>query len=1718
MTPGAPDSRTELLDLVDTQLATAPASAGVTCGGRFTPYSRIDAWAREVADALRGAGVDRGDIVPVASGRGAAMVAGWLGVLRAGAAYLPIDIDLPDERVAYLAADSKARVALVDASPGAPTAAFDSSVTVLGIDDLPMPVPSAGPEPGADTGPAGASAAGPELAESDPACVLYTSGSTGRPKGVVIDHGTLLQAALRWCWLFPFERGDRILSAASVSFDAGNADVAAALVSGADLILATDAQRRDPALLAPLLTAEPGVSAMFGTPSAVHAALADVAPGTGRVRHVVMGGEVLTGARVREARAKLGCRVTNVWGVTEAPAITTTHTADPDTDPELPGIGTPVPNTRVYLLGPNLEPVPDGAVGELYIAGAGVAGGYFGNPSLTARRFLPDPWSEIPGARMFATRDLAVLRPDGGLEYRGRADQQVKVNGNRVELGEVQALLEAVPGVRSAAVLADREADRDRLVGYVEVDESAPPTAGQVRTALRRWLPAAVVPTSVRVVATMPRSAHGKLDVAALRSAPWRKPAAAADENGPNPADRSADHDLSVRLFARALGRDEETADFAADADFFALGGTSMIAARMITEAQTPDRPTLALRDFLADPTVGGLAKALAAAASPCPSPEAAASGTASSPAAPPDAGHSDRADDTFPADSAQRRLWILNQVPSYRTAYLVPGVLELTGPVDPQTLCLVVRRVLERHPMLRARFRLAADGRGVEGRLGPPPDVGRLDAAGLDDAALAAHVDALCGDPFDLRDQAPVRAEVITHGARTLLVLCAHHIAVDGVSLRLLLGEIATTYRARRSGAPDAALPPTRLPAPPATTRERTDDLVASLRGAPTDVLLPHDRLRPQTADTAAASCPVPLDTAVAARITDFAAEHDVSVFMVLAAAVAVALARRSGQRDFLLTSPWAGREDADRAEAIGMLVNTLAIRADLRGARTWTDVLDRVRTSALTAYRHADVPFDDVVARLQPERDLSRPPLTPVEISLSDGVLPPMDLGAGVAARWLPTGFARAKYELVVDARTTGAGLDLAVDYVTALFDAATGARIAADLGRALTDLVTTPTAGLGLPETGPALPVALGALPGAPDDTLIHRDTELTRAELDAWAWGVATRLRAAGIGPGDVVPVVAARGPGMVAGWLGVLRAGAAYTPVSADVPQPRLAYIAREVRARVVLVDDGARAAVDDLAAVDITGLSGPATAPPPVTGADPAAVLFTSGTTGHPKGVVVTHGNLTSYIAAMHGTYPRLVGTRHLLASTADTDFSGTVVLAPIATGGSTVIADDAECLDGRLLADLVRRHRIEVVKFTPSHAARLLDTPFGAALRAVDVLVLGGEPITATLAGALAAARPPGTLTINHYGPTETTIGAVTHVLDPGVPEAPPVGRPLPNVRVLVLDEDLRPVPDGEAGMLWMGGPQVTAGYLRRPAETARAYRLLAADAGAGPMYRTGDVAVRSADGTIRLHGRMDDQVKIRGFRVEPGEVRAALLALPEVRQAEVLGHEGRLVAFAVLDGGRSAGGAAAGADGGPDAAAGRHVLDRLRSAQPGHLVPELLVPVPAIPLARTGKADRAALRALLAGEPGAVPGVEHRASVPPGASVPAAGASGPAIGASGPAAGASGPEQKIRAIWCALLDRPDVGLDQPFFEAGGNSLLLIALLERLRGLGARDVAVGDLFSHVTVRAQAALLARGDLRAEGGRPATTGRRDGLAARRSRARAGTSQDNGVREG
>ncbi|MFB7865794.1 amino acid adenylation domain-containing protein [Streptomyces sp. NPDC056069] len=1636
------------LGLVAERLAAAPESSGVRCGGALTSWSEIDAWAWSVAARLRAEGLGRGDIVPVVTTRSAGLVAAWLGVLRAGAAYLPVDIDLPAGRVAFLGEDSAARTVLVNAGGLVTARGLGADVTPIDVDRL----RGIAAEP-FDTA----------LTGADAGCVLYTSGSTGRPKGVLVDHDALLHSALRWAWFDQLTPADSLLCSVSVAFDAATMVIGTALITAARLTLATDAQRRDPALLGPDL-ADVDLATM--TPSALKAAVAGLAPGTAtRLRSVSCGGELLTRELAAEFRDRLGCAVHNVWGVAEVPATTTTGLVDPEAPGE-PGIGVPLPGTRVYVLDADLEPVPDGAPGELFIAGAGVGTGYLGRPALSAARFLPDPWADVPGARMYRTGDRGLRRADGELVYLGRDDHQVKIRGNRVETGEIRTLLERCPGVRAAAVVLEGP---DRLVGYLEAEPGTPPARADVLAELRRWLPAAVLPSALWLVEALPLNTNGKVDLRALRELPdtARRPLPGGDEPA---GGREEGLERAAALFLEHLPEPPPRPGLAPDADFFMLGGASMGAARLVTAASRERGAELPLRDFLADPTPAGLARLLTAPAGSARSVAGAAEGG------------------PHPANPVQRRLWFLNQVPQLRTAYLVPCVLAVRGPgLDRGLLADALQHVLDRHPLLRARFTLDAEGGEVTYTTGRPgPVVTRLDltAAGPEAARrVRERTEDLCRTPFDLGAEAPVRAEVIGTDDGAVVVLCAHHIAVDAQSLRVLTTELGAVYRARVKGsAPGLPAPAPHTHPAAADTPEAVRTATERLRGAPVDVLLPHDRPRGPVQDTAGATCPVPLDGVRPGLLRELARSEGVTPFMVAATVLAVALGRRSGQRDFLFATPWGGRDSA-AADQVSMLVNTVVVRVDTRGAGSWRELLRRVRAASLAAFRDADVPFDALASALHPGRDLSRPPLTPVQISVGEGEPAAPALGPGLSCSWLPSGHRHTKYELTLDLQDRQDGPILALDYASALFDAATVRGVADDLRDCLTELERAADGPLwhgdAVAVTGraPHAPLSLvtGPLPGPPEDTaVVHQGVRVPRGTLDAWAWSIAARLRARGIGAGDVVPVVVSRGPLALAAWLGVLRAGAAYCPVAVDQPASRLAFLIEDTAARAAVVDGtgalalGACGAGVPLVPADGPGGADARTEPVQVTPDDLAYVLYTSGTTGRPKGVRVTHGNLAAYLSGLHAVHPELASRRTLLATPMDTDFAVTVLHGALATGGGVVIADQRQALDGAALARLLREHRVEVVKFTPSHLGALLRTPLRDAIAGLRAIVLGGEAVPASLARELAALRDPDTLVLNHYGPTETTVGVLTHRIGPDEYEAPPVGRPLPGVTAVILDEEHRPVPAGATGILWIGGPQVTAGYLNRPDTTREAFRT---DPSGERRYRTGDLAFADADGRIHLRGRADDQVKVRGFRVEPGELRHALLGLPGVRQAEVLGQDGELAAFVVLDGTLT------------DRAA---VRERLGALLPAQLVPDHLLALDRIPVARTGKADRAALRALL----GAGPAPR---------TVPEA----------GPADAGGSLVEQVRQAWQDLLRVPEVPLDQAFFEAGGSSLLLIRLLERLRALTARPLEVGDLFRHATVRSQAALL-RGPSTPPATVPAQAtpggggGDRSRLAARRRR--------------
>ncbi|MET7357961.1 amino acid adenylation domain-containing protein [Streptomyces sp. NPDC005562] len=1017
-----------------------PEGTAVSSGGALLSWRELDSWSAAVAQRLRSSGAGRGRFVPVLCARGGALVAAWVGTLRSGAAFVPLDLDTPAARLAFVLRETEASVALVDEA-GA------RLLDTLGVDVTPVRLVGVRDRSTQADGHAPAEPVAPD--GEDPAVLIYTSGTTGLPKGVVVPHRGLLNTALWWaqdCGLGP---EDRLLVTAGTGFDPAPFNVMEALLAGARAVIADDAERRDPRALLRYLRGPEGVTVAGSlTPTLLHAMLdgdtcAEGAPTTPRV--VYVGGEPLPRRLATACARRWDVQVRNVYGLTEASCNSTCAHVDPAAEGD-PSIGSPLPGTDVYVLGPHGEELPPGTPGELYVAGAGVALGYWKRPEQSAAAFLPDLFGADPDALMYRTGDLVQQRPDGRLRYLGRIDDQVKILGHRVNPGEVRDLLEADPAVRAAAVHA--EGEPARLVAHVELVETAaaPPTREDLLGPLRSWLPPAALPAEVYEVDSLPRTANDKVDFAALATMRSRPLARAK----PRTAARTAAHRRAAELMAHWLaesaraGDAPKAGDLGPDSDFFVLGGHSLLAVRMLAAAEQEWGRPISLRSFLSSPTVEGLARCLGTVdGAPADSRPVAVDEHA-----------------LHPASAIQQRLWLIDRLSPLRSAYLAPSVVEFMGPVDRALLCAAFAAVLARHPALRSRFHVDARQRRVFCRTdAAPPAVRALDARVLNADQVDELVTELCWAPFDLARGTPARGAVIALSAdRTLLVYGVHHIVSDGWSLGIVMDQLAATYRALCEGT-DPELPPPVHPAALAAVAPSggTQAQLTALAGAPTDIVLPHDRARGRVQDVTADSRELLLPSELAERLRETGGALGCTTFMTLTALVAAVLSRRCGQRDFLFAFPWAGRDAAGSGAAVGMFVNTLVVRADLTDEPTWREFLTRVRASAMTAYRHADTPFDALTAELHPGRDLSRPPVTPVFVdAVADPPRVPA-LGASITARHLTPPRPRGKYELEFVAADTAEGLTLTLSYATALFDPSTVDALLAELAVAARDLTT-------------------------------------------------------------------------------------------------------------------------------------------------------------------------------------------------------------------------------------------------------------------------------------------------------------------------------------------------------------------------------------------------------------------------------------------------------------------------------------------------------------------------------------------------------------------------------------------------------------------------------------------------------------------------------------
>ncbi|WP_314213194.1 non-ribosomal peptide synthetase [Pseudarthrobacter equi] len=1665
--------------------AAQPARTAVVAPEGTLTFAELESRSNQLARFLAGHGAGPGSTVAVRLDRGLLLPVALLAILKCGAAYLPLDPDYPVGRVEGMLEDAAPLRLLTSAAftaagsgagsapaPGYEELATDVPVTVL--DSALMEACLAGKD-----GSALPSATG----QQDLAYVIFTSGSTGRPKGVGVEHLALLNlyTSHRDTIFAPAEarlgRKLRVAHTAGLSFDA-SWDPILWLVAGHELHLVDNATRRDPEALSAYL-AEAGIDSVETTPSFAKVLVAGGLFDQERHPSVVaLGGEAVDTQLWEDLAGRNGVVAYNFYGPTETTVDSLTAVMEVGTAPTLGGS---VANTRHYILDSGLNPVPDNAVGELYVAGINLARGYLDQPGLSSERFVADPFA-LDGSRMYRTGDIVRRRDDGTLEFRGRLDAQVKIRGFRVEPAEIEQVLRALPGVDQAAItVGTNRAGYDQLLAYVtpapteDGGPQEPLDTAELRRQARRNLPDYMVPAAVTSIPALPLTANGKLDVQAL-PVPEQDTSAATPRNEPER--------IVAAAFRDVLGLDS----VGLEDDFFDLGGHSLLATRLVALLRDRTGTAPALRTVFEKTTVAALAETLDLGTAPA-QPLAAATRPA-----------------VLPLSFAQRRLWFLNRLDPAAGTYNIPVVLDLRGALDVTALAAALGEVTARHETLRTVFPLV-DGEPAQHIL--PPAEGRpsLVAVECSSAALPAALAAETGRGFDLARDLPLRAVLFQLAPdHHVLAVTLHHIAADGWSLAPLARDLSAAYNHLAAGR-DVDLPP--LPVqyadytlwqrselgsesdPESPISRQLEFWARELRGAPEELLLPFDHARGTRTDAAhpgggpASSVHLNIGRETAEQLNALAREHNASLFMVLQAAFAALLTKAGAGDDIPLGTPVAGRTDTQLDSLVGFFVNTLVLRTNTSGNPTAGELVESVRYTNLHAYANQDAPFERVVEELNPSRSQHRHPLFQVMLTLQNTATTQLAMDGLEATADQAREAAGAKFDLLLDLAERSGGLTGSLAYDPALFNADTAQLLADGFLAVVDQFAADPTVTLDRlriqsPEQQ-ALVLAHSASGTAysPGDgtgqtvvdaflaTAARTPSASAVVDADGPAAGLtfgllrqrvesaAKGLVALGIQPGDRVAVALPRTADVATAALAVLAAGAVYIPVDLTYPAERIAMI----------LDDGGPAMV--LAAPAGPGQAGPVPAARTVTlemlisagtgvadtdlaGRRPAPedlayVLFTSGSTGRPKGVAVSHGALANlYSHHLRTLYaPRFEAARGATVSVAHIaglgfDAAWDPMLWLVA-GAELHIVADAVRTDAQALASYCQDHAIGVLETTPSYAGQLLQ--FGLGAEPVSqtegtgqalplLLLLGGEAVPAGLWATLSGM--PGVDAWNFYGPTEFTVDSATaRIQGP----RPTIGTGIAHTATLVLDQHLALVPLGVPGELYLAGAGMAQGYHQRPGETAARFVANPYATDGSRMYRTGDLVRRTSDGTLEFVARNDEQVKVRGFRVEPGEIEAALGAHTLVDRAVVLpdgepAH--RLIAYYT--------GAAAPED------LRAHAAERL----PDYMVPAILMPIPDIPLTPHGKLDRKALPA-------------------------------PAASTAGMGAAPQTPdEHAMAAVFAAVLAVDNVSMGDDFFALGGHSLLAIDLMGRIRTAFGRELPLRTLFDAPTPAGLLAALRPG--------------------------------------
>ncbi|CAN7281484.1 amino acid adenylation domain-containing protein [Trinickia sp. LjRoot230] len=1646
----------------------------------------LDARAAQLAAQLREAGVGTEVRVGVCVERSCELFVALLAVLKAGGVFVPLDPRHPSARLDWIARDAGLVHGIVDRHADEATRArFEQCFTVSQDDAAPAFNPRACHD-------------GVEVHPRAAAYMIYTSGSTGTPKAVVVEHGALAAHCEALAAMLPVTSTDRLLHFASINFDAAHECWLAPLSVGTSVVIAPPAPFPPDAAHALIVRTQATIAAFPPAYLREFAAVAQRAGVPPSLRVLAFGGEALSQAAFVDVQRVFGAvRLVNGYGPTEA-------VMSPMLWPVEPGAAAHVPTNDPYAslpigwpIGPRVARI-DGAVkpgeaGELLLGGLCLARGYDGRPALTAERFVPDPQG-APGTRVYRTGDIARERADAAFDYLGRIDDQVQVRGVRVEPGEVAACLRAHPSVRDAAVHADVAGDRTRLIACVAMEDSLFDDAS-LKAWLAARLPDAWLPHRYLRFEQLPYSLNGKLDRDALRQRVTALPVAAAREDYLAP---ETDTECRLaQLWQRIL---RETVPVGLNDRLFSLGVDSLAAMQLQAAIRIEWRVNLRLDALFNDPSLRALA-ALIDGSEIENDAHAMMSIHASSPsssslASSPDAPFVDRA-----ASFAQQRFWALARTRDAGDAYHIAAHWELCGPLDAVALQRALDCVIARHEAWRTTLIERDDGivmQRIHAELPVPVQRVQLDENASEqaqEAHAAALAEAHAAEPFDLSQGPLVRATLVAFAAnRHRLMLCAHHAVTDGWSSRIVFEELAAAYAALVDGS-DATRSP--LPIQYADYAEWQRAFVAGeqgqrqraywrakLAGAPGPLALAYDRSPEPARDWRGERTTLRLSVQTSAAVRALARRTQASTFTVLLAAFDAWLYRLTGQTDIVVATPIADRRRPETAPIIGLFLNTLALRARVEPLAPFSTLLDAVRATALEAYAHEDLPFDQVLDAAKPQVPHGAPWLR-VKFAQQFEARLVSALPGGLTAVALPGPDFAARFDFALDFTDgeigeVGESIELVAAYARDCIDTATANAWLASFASLVADGVRDPqqpvtaldcadSAAHRAAREGRRLPLAhadvLAAFATHASATphrvaLVDADAEttLTFAALDDASDRVALALRQRGAAAECPVAVCIERSAAFVVALLGVLKSGAYAVPLDPSAPAERLAAAVDACGAEWILVAGEAPATTSMRAqTLSIDAIANDAALASTefrrarLTPEQAAYLIYTSGSTGVPKGVVVSHRALADYVEGMLDELAFLPDASMAMVSTVAADLGHTTLFGALCSGRTLHLLPASCAFDPDRFAHEMRTRAVGILKIVPSHLHALLEAQHAADVLPEHALVMGGEVLQSTLVERVTALKS-GCRVINHYGPTEATVGALTcdasafGLMRTG--DSVPLGMPLPNAYACVLDAYGALVPPGATGELYLGGTGVARGYLGLAAATAVRF-VPHPDAYGERLYRTGDRVRLLADRRIAFLGRFDDQVKIRGYRVEPGEVSAALRAIDGVAQAETLAfeHEGRLRLAAFVSAHR-------------DARIEHAALrDALSLRLPEHMVPATVTVLAALPVTANGKVDRAALRA-------------HAAT----AATTEAAAAGSVSHTTAADAPLGSVEVALAAVWADVLKTPHVGRDDNFFELGGDSILILQVIARSRKRGI-SLTPKQLFDAPTV-AQLARLA----------------------------------------